>query len=615
MILDATLIIELAAKSVVVAGAGLAVLRLTRKRSAAERSLIGHLGLVALVALPVAWLLIPGWNPLPVTAQAPAPAFHLPIIAHLPKLAAPVATAPTSAAPVAAAWALPTVSDLAVWAYLLPLAILLVMMIVAVLRLGAMHRRANVLVNPSWQAALAMAQRRMGFKHGTALLVSEELRSPVSWGVMRPIILLNEQAVGAVDEAEAIIAHELAHVARLDWAKLLISRVACALFWFNPLVWRLARECHQLREEAADDAVLLSEVDGADYASLLVNAARHDNRALLLAAHGVAPGKDSLKRRITRVLDADLARGPASNGWVALCLVALVAVAAPLAAFDPTAKSSASAGGMASDGSIVLTARNGNQTLTINHYPSGRETLAVGALATAAADKSAKDVETGDRGRARDDDVDAIIASKAIGLTPEYIDAMRAAGFGGSVDDLTGAHAVGVTPEFAQQMRQYDPHVDLDTVIGAKATGLNPSYFSEMRRMFPRLSLDDAIGMSAVGVTVNFAQQMRELFPHVTADQLQGMAAVGVNPSYVREMRRQGLPAGDPDQAIQNRVLFTGARGARHPGFAPIAPAATHAALATAISASVAHSVSVANSIARGVVAPLPPTPPAPPGN
>ena len=254
-------------------------------------------------------------------------------------------------------------------------------------------------------------------------------------------------------------------------------------------------------------------------------------------------------------------RGPANNGWVALCLVALVAVAAPLAAFDPTAKSNASAAGMASDGSIVLTARNGNQTLTINHYPSGHKTLAVGALATAGADKSAKDVEAGDRGRDRDEDVDAIIASKAIGLTPEYIDAMRAAGFGGSVDDLTGARAVGVTPEFAQQMRQYDPHVDLDTVIGAKATGLNPSYFSEMRRMFPRLSLDDAVGMSAVGVTVDFAQQMRELFPHVTADQLQGMAAVGVNPSYVREMRRQGLPAGDPDQAIQNRVLFTGAQG------------------------------------------------------
>src|SRR3569623_1523378 len=196
----------------------------------------------------------------------------------------------------------------------------------------------------------------MGFKHGTAVLGSEELRAPVSWGVIRPIILLNEQAVDATTEAEAIIAHELAHVARLDWAKLLVSRLACALFWFNPLVWRLARECHQLREEAADDAVLLSEVDGADYASLLVNAARHDIKALLIAAHGVAPGKDSLKRRITRVLDADLARGPANGAWAALCLIVLVAVAAPLAAFDPTAK--------AKDKTVVLVQADGTTLLT-----------------------------------------------------------------------------------------------------------------------------------------------------------------------------------------------------------------------------------------------------------
>src|SRR3546814_9422555 len=84
----------------------------------------------------------------------------------------------------------------------------------------------------------------MGFKHGTALLVSKELRSPISWGVLRPTIVLSPVTVDAVDEAEAIIAHELAHVARLDWAKLLGARVACAVFWFNPLVWMLRSEEH-----------------------------------------------------------------------------------------------------------------------------------------------------------------------------------------------------------------------------------------------------------------------------------------------------------------------------------------------------------------------------------
>jgi bla regulator protein blaR1 len=582
--LDTALLIEVAAKSVVVAGAALGALRLTRKRSAAERSLIGHLGLVALIVLPAASLLAPGWNPLPASVQT-APVLQAPAIAA-PAAASLTPAVNAVAAPVAA-WTLPTAGDLAVWLYLLPLVALFLTMVVAVVRLGAMHRRANVLVNPSWQAALAMAQRRMGFKHGTALLVSEELRSPVSWGVMRPIILLNEQAVGAVGEAEAIIAHELAHVARLDWAKLLISRLACALFWFNPLVWRLARECHQLREEAADDAVLLSEVDGADYASLLVNAARHDNKALLIAAHGVAPGKDSLKRRITRVLDADLARGPANNAWTALCLVSLVAVAAPLAAFDPTVQAKAKTFIVAqADGTTLVTTRDGNRVVTIKHFPDGHETLVSNALAPTDSRADESDDRDSD-----DDEIDAIIGSKAVGLTPDYINAMRAAGFGDAdVDDLTGARAVGVTPEFARQMRQFDHDVDLDTVIGARATGLSAEYYSQMRQMFPGLPLEEAVGMNAVGVTLGFVQQMRQLFPRISADDIQGMAAVGVTPEYVREMRRQGLPASDPDQAIESRVLFS-------PKHAPRASAVAHAGAAAMASA---VSIGADGLVARG---------------
>ncbi len=104
------------------------------------------------------------------------------------------------------------------------------------------------------------------------------------------------------NDAEAIIAHELAHVARLDWASLLLARIATALLWFNPLVWMVARQAHQLREEAADDAVLRSDVNHLDYAALLVGAARPRSHGFLLAANGVAPSRGSLRQRITRVL-------------------------------------------------------------------------------------------------------------------------------------------------------------------------------------------------------------------------------------------------------------------------------------------------------------------------
>src|SRR4029079_6034896 len=129
---------------------------------------------------------------------------------------------------------------------------------------------------------------------------------------------------------------ELAHVARLDWAKLLLGRVATALFWFNPLVWVLAREAHQLREETADDAVLAADIPDTDYAELLVGVARHECPGLLLGAHGVAPSKSSLSRRVARVLDGKSVRGPVARGFALGVLAGAVMVAAPLAALTLT---------------------------------------------------------------------------------------------------------------------------------------------------------------------------------------------------------------------------------------------------------------------------------------
>src|SRR5690606_25193161 len=316
-------------------------------------------------------------------------------------------------------------SDLALWVYALPLALLFATMLVAVLRLFAMRGRADVLVQPSWLSALAEAQRRMGFKHGTALLVSEELRSPISWGVLRPTIVLSPKAVEAVSEAEAIIAHELAHVARLDWAKLLSARLACAIFWFNPLVWMLARESHQLREEAADDAVLLADIDGPDYATLLVGAARHDNKGTLIAAHGVAPGKNSLKRRITRVLDARAKRGPASASWFAMTLAFLAGVTVPLAAFSATGARSA------------------------DEPDSGIAVAAPAAEPKAAASAQGKEARASAQTELA---VDELVSMKAMGITPDDVRGMRGAK-GLDPDDVIAAKATGTAPAYLNRMR------------------------------------------------------------------------------------------------------------------------------------------------------------------
>lgn len=321
------LILELAWKSVLCAGLTLVVLALMKGGSAAERSTVAHLGLFATLLLPLAVLVVPDWH---IEALEPAAATS----ATSPQIAVEPAQKVTLDSAEGSVPLRPQLFDLryALPAlYAVPAGLLILLLVLAVLRLQLLRRRAEVLVEPIWATALAAAQRRLGFKHGTALLVSSELQSPISWGIVRPIILLDEAAAGHPAQAEAIIAHELAHVAQLDWIKLLVGRLATAIFWFNPLVWLLARQCHELCEESADDVVLRSAIPSTDYAALLISAARHDNRAVLTAANGVA-GSGSLTRRVERVLDPSRRRVPTALGWVASCIVATLFVTWPLTA-------------------------------------------------------------------------------------------------------------------------------------------------------------------------------------------------------------------------------------------------------------------------------------------
>ena len=315
------MIVLFAAKSVVIAGGTLLVLRLTRRRSASDRSWIAHLGLVALAALPLGSVLFP---PLEVTSSYASVLAEATPASSGAAWIAPIAPAPRT--PVAEpGWA--PVADWLLLAYAVLALFLIARTLLALLRVVLLTARARAVTDDHWLQALTRAQRRMGLTKSTALLASREIASPVSWGVLQPKILLNIDAVAARADADAIVAHELAHVARADWAKLVLARVSVAIFWFNPFAWLLAREAHQLREEAADDAVLAADVEDTAYASLLVNAARN---GLLHGAHGVAPARNSLAQRVRRVLDRGLNRSAGGTRWAAAMALGAAALTAPL---------------------------------------------------------------------------------------------------------------------------------------------------------------------------------------------------------------------------------------------------------------------------------------------
>ena len=546
-----TVLIGIALKSLLIAGLTLGLLQLMKHRSAAERSWIAHAGLLALVLMAVAPVVVPTWNvegpavlgnvqtvqtptvsPADLEASKDVLVLKATNLPQVPTKAAEVSSAPTLTA---------TATTMVLYA--VPAAILLFITFLALARLFTLRARADVLVDGHWLSALARAQRRMGFKHGTALLTSDELASPISWGLMRPVIVLNTRAVQAQGEAEAIIAHELAHVARMDWIKLLLARVATALFWFNPLVWLLARESHQLREEAADDAVLGANIVDPDYAQLLVGVARHECPGLLLGAHGVAPSKSSLARRVSRVLDAKIVRGPVAGSFAAGVLVGAVVIAAPLAALTMVPNGTAAA-------KKAAVASNGKDATYAPYYtesaPTDLPTIITRGVATSvetavAAINPGVKVGPGDN-------FEATAPSGASVRTVNGVTIATAAS--GATTTIYGPDAKGRrkvvmrSPSGATMVTYADSDDDIPGAVSAP--------FREKNR-----ALQNAIAMKAVGMTPEYVAAMRASSPQLRdadGDDMMGMKAVGVTQAYVHYLVAAGLREQRPGDRLARPV-------------------------------------------------------------
>src|SRR5688500_18664854 len=146
-------------------------------------------------------------------------------------------------------------------------------------------------------------------------------------GLLRPVILLPPDAKNwPPNELNAAIIHELAHVARFDWATQCLSRLIAAVYWFHPLVWMLRRQLILEAERACDDAVLRSS-EATEYADQLVLLAKRlstGNQPALAMAN-----RADLAARVGAVLDRRQARGRA--GAAAIAIVSAIAMAILLA--------------------------------------------------------------------------------------------------------------------------------------------------------------------------------------------------------------------------------------------------------------------------------------------
>ncbi|MGD9252853.1 MAG: M56 family metallopeptidase [Holophagae bacterium] len=94
-------------------------------------------------------------------------------------------------------------------------------------------------------------QHRLGVS--PPILVSERLRSPLTFGWLRPAVIV-PSAFSALtdDQQEGVACHELLHVRRRDWMQTVVEEIVRALLWFHPAVWLLLPRIALSREQVVD---------------------------------------------------------------------------------------------------------------------------------------------------------------------------------------------------------------------------------------------------------------------------------------------------------------------------------------------------------------------------
>ena len=175
-------------------------------------------------------------------------------------------------------------------------------------QLRNISRTAIPLAGEDWTRLLNEACKTLRIGRPVTLLQAADSVMPLTWGWLRPVVLLPAEAEQWPEARKRIVLlHELAHIKRRDCLTQWLAQVICALYWFNPLVWLAARRMRVEREQACDDLVLNGGCKASEYAGHLVEIASGFRRVPQAAAIAMAR-RSGLENRVAAIVDASRVR-------------------------------------------------------------------------------------------------------------------------------------------------------------------------------------------------------------------------------------------------------------------------------------------------------------------
>lgn len=164
-------------------------------------------------------------------------------------------------------------------------------------RMKRMLRTCQPLANAVVEEQARLLAKR--FSTRTPRLRCIESGAPFLTGAFRPTIVLPGALLESPAHLEPVLAHELAHLKRLDLRWNALLWLVQTAFWFHPLTW-IARQLLALETESACDetVLLMTRIPPRSYGALLLNTMKLESTPL---AAGITDGFDTLKVRLKRL--------------------------------------------------------------------------------------------------------------------------------------------------------------------------------------------------------------------------------------------------------------------------------------------------------------------------
>jgi len=430
------------------------------------------------------------------------------------------------------------------------------------------RRRRSTVVGTRVLEICRRLQDQLGLDRAIAYCECKWLQAPAVIGWFRPVVFLPATALTGLSEEqlELVIAHELAHIQRLDPFVNVFQVCVETLLFYHPAVWWLNKRIRAEREHCCDDMAVALCGNAVEYARALTLMEEWRSAPVFAMAANRGPLTDRIVRVLgLKTLGAGM-RGIGLTGSL-LCLAAalvagnaLLGVAHPQsthavamwqATAKPTASSSAQPASRSSAAAKPSPAhpQNSEPSTTASSASSYIDAMKAAGLTDLTVDQlialKIQDVTPEYVKELRDQglhpDAEALVAMRVQDITPEYVRGLRDSGLNPDQNQLIALKVQGADGAYYRGIKAAGLEPDVNTLIGMKVQDITPEYVREIRAAGLTVNANQVIGMKVQDVTPAYLKAMHDLGIELRTDDVIGMKVQDVTPEYVRGIQALGL--------------------------------------------------------------------------